>query len=89
MSPPLQAASGSQWNLNSWHFEEQKYDEWGKKRLKEVLHADDKIEHDIQYQGLELPFSFRFTIHKMDGECVRMGLTLTLNSKPFKYNPGR
>ena len=33
-----QDATGSAWNMNSWHFEETKLDEWGRARLKELLH---------------------------------------------------
>ena len=52
-----QDATGSAWNMNSWHFEETKLDEWGRARLKELLHRAPVSQYleAVSYTHLTLP----------------------------------
>uniref|UniRef100_A0A7S0QVR7 Activator of Hsp90 ATPase AHSA1-like N-terminal domain-containing protein n=1 Tax=Pyramimonas obovata TaxID=1411642 RepID=A0A7S0QVR7_9CHLO len=63
-----QAAAGSSWNLNSWHFEESKYDKWGEDRLRELLNKQ-SMDAIIQHDGLELDFHFALSLTKIEGEA--------------------
>lgn len=75
-------ASGSQWNLNSWHFEETKLDKWGEERLRSLL---DKAKHKtlIVHKAdleLELELALDIAITKIEGEAwthIRKGKKAT------------
>ena len=70
-----QEATGSAWNMNSWHFEETKLDEWGRARLKELLHRAPVSEY-IELDGLELDLDAKIVCREVKGDCwvhVRKG----------------
>jgi hypothetical protein len=70
-----QEATGSAWNMNSWHFEETKLDEWGRARLKELLHRAPVSEY-IDVDGLELDLDAKIVCREVKGDCwvhVRKG----------------
>ena len=62
------AAQGSSWNVNNWHFEEIKLDEWGCQRLREHLHRA-KVEDHIEHQGVEVELVAKLVVSSITGEC--------------------
>lgn len=66
--PQRQEATGSQWNVDSWHFEETKLDEWGKERLTALLHRA-KVEDRIEHQGVEVELVAKLVVKSITGEC--------------------
>jgi len=62
------AAAGSSWNVNNWHFEEIKLDEWGCQRLREHLHRA-KVEDHIEHQGVEVELVAKLVVSSITGEC--------------------
>mmetsp|Transcript_35080 Transcript_35080/g.48653 ORF Transcript_35080/g.48653 Transcript_35080/m.48653 type:complete len:256 (-) Transcript_35080:151-918(-) len=74
-----QQAAGSSWNLNSWHFEESKFDKWGKDRLLELIHKAE-CQSVLEFSGLDLTLSFQLTASKIEGEAwthIRKGKKVT------------
>ena len=70
-----QDATGSAWNMNSWHFEETKLDEWGRARLKELLHRA-PVSQYLEVDGLELDLDAKIVVREIKGDCwvhVRKG----------------
>ena len=70
-----QDATGSAWNMNSWHFEETKLDEWGRARLKELLHRA-PVSPYLEVDGLELDLDAKIVVREIKGDCwvhVRKG----------------
>ena len=61
-------ASGSSWNVNSWHFEETKLDEWGKERLTALLHRASVHSH-IEHLGVEVELEAYLVVKEITGEC--------------------
>ena len=61
--------------MNSWHFEETKLDEWGRARLKELLHRA-PVSQYLEVDGLELDLDAKIVVREVKGDCwvhVRKG----------------
>ena len=81
-----QDATGSAWNMNSWHFEETKLDEWGRARLKELLHRA-PVSQYLEVDGLELDLDAKIVVREIKGDCwvhVRKGkkVWVTISTAP-------
>jgi len=75
-----QAAYGSSWNANSYHYEERDYTSWGKKRLNELLDKVDTNGLPFSAKSQEFTLELKTEMKKLDGDAwcnIRKGKKLT------------
>ena len=77
-----QDAFGSQWNANSYHYEERDYSTWGKKRLGELLDKVDTAKESltVNHGAQEFSLDLKTDLKKTDGDAwvnIRKGKKMT------------
>ena len=77
-----QDAFGSQWNANSYHYEERDYSSWGKKRLGELLDKVDTAKESltVKHGAQEFSLDLKTYLKKTDGDAwvnIRKGKKMT------------
>jgi len=77
-----QDAFGSQWNANSYHYEERDYSSWGKKRLGELLDKVDTAKESltVKHGAQEFSLDLKTDLKKTDGDAwvnIRKGKKMT------------
>jgi len=78
VKPPKQA-TGSAWNANNYHWEEQKLDAWGKERLQQLFAATEKAHEEIDFKGQRLSFGYNYKVSTLEGDAwthIRKGKTV-------------
>jgi activator of HSP90 ATPase len=66
-APPKEAI-GSAWNASNFHWEEQKLDDWGKARFKELL-TSSAFRSELCWNSSRLECSFSFSCTELEGEA--------------------
>ena len=66
-APPKEAV-GSAWNASNYHWEEQKLDEWGKTRFKELL-TTSAFKSELTWNSSRLDCALTFSCKELEGEA--------------------